>query len=127
MKPQKSIGIWMDHANAYYTELSNGEMLTHNIASTFTHEQKTSTLKHGEFTMHNKEQQWQAAFYAKLEEIILPYSNVVLFGPTDAKVELFNLLKANSKFDKIFIEYANADKMNEANQQKFIKNYFNKN
>jgi len=39
------------------------------------------------------------------------YDAVLLFGPTDAKVELFNLLKADKQFDKIKIETVPSEKM----------------
>ena len=39
--------------------------------------------------MHNKEQHEQSDYYKKLGETIKNYTEVLLFGPTDAKVELF--------------------------------------
>lgn len=127
MKLQSRLGIWMDNANAYYTEFTEATMVTHAISSAYGHEQKAATLSHGEFTMHNKEQQMQTAYYRNIAAIIVKFTDVVLFGPTTAKVELFNILKADAKFDKVNIEYANADKMNEAHQHQFIKNYFKTN
>ena len=48
----------------------------------------------------------------------------MLFGPTDAKTELFNLLKADHHFDKINIETKHADKMTENQQHAFVREYF---
>jgi hypothetical protein len=52
------------------------------------------------------------------------YDEVILFGPTDAKSELYNLLKNDHHFDKIRIEVKPADKMTENQQQAFVKKYF---
>lgn len=49
---------------------------------------------------------------------------VVLFGPTDAKVALYNILKADHRFAKIKIEIKPADKMTENQQDTFVKIYF---
>jgi ADP-heptose:LPS heptosyltransferase len=77
--------------------------------------------------MHHKEQHEQADYYKKLGEIILNYTNVILFGPTSAKQELMNSLKDNHHFDKIKIDVKPADKMTEREQQLFVKNYFHLN
>ena len=59
-----------------------------------------------------------------LEEIILSYTNVILFGPTDAKTELYNLIKNNRQFENIKIATLPADKMTENQQHAFVKEYF---
>ena len=68
--------------------------------------------------MHNKEQQLQAEFYKKLEEIILNYDDVLLFGATNAKTELFNKIQKDHRFANIKIVVKEADKM--SNTQKII-------
>ncbi len=55
--------------------------------------------------MHNKEQQQQSEYYKTLGETIKNYDDVLLFGPTNAKVELLNILKADISFSiKLKIE-----------------------
>jgi ADP-heptose:LPS heptosyltransferase len=76
--------------------------------------------------MHNKEQHEQSAYYTKLGDIIRNYSNVVLFGPTEAKAELLNILRADHRFAKIEINVQPADKMTEIQCHQFVKNYFSK-
>jgi hypothetical protein len=49
---------------------------------------------------------------------------VILFGPTDAKIELFNLIKNNRQFEHIKIATLPADKMTENQQHAFVKDYF---
>lgn len=124
-KEPKNLGIWMDHANAYLMEYAEGcDIETQSIGSAFTHEAKEETLSKSEFTMHNKEQHKQSEYYKKLGAVIKNYDTVILFGPTDAKAELHNLLKADHHFDNIKIDVKGADKMTEHQQHAYVKEYF---
>ena len=76
--------------------------------------------------MHNKEQYQQSEYYKKLREAIKNYEAVILFGPTDAKVELFTTLKADHHFEKIKIEIKQTDKMTENQQHAFVREYFSR-
>jgi len=120
----KQIGICMDHATANLMELTSGDMETKTINSKFTHEEKEDALHNGEKVMHHKEQHEQIAYYKEIAAVIKNYKEVLLFGPTDAKSELLNLLKADHHFDKINIETKQADKMTENQQHAFVKEYF---
>ena len=66
----------------------------------------------------------QAEFYKQLSEIIKNYKEVLLFGPTDAKVELHNILKANHLFANIKIDVKQADKMTEHQEHAFVREHF---
>ena len=83
-------------------------------------------MQKGESMMHNKEQQQESAYYKTLGESIKNYDEVVLFGPTNAKVELLNILKADNHFSKIKIETMQADKMTENQAHAFVRDYFSK-
>jgi hypothetical protein len=120
------LGIWMDHSNAHLMEFSPDTIETKTIVSEFTHQQKEHSLGKSENLMHNKEQYKQSEYYKKLGEVIKNYEDVVLFGPTEAKVELLNILKADHHFEKIKIETRHADKMTENQQHAFVKNYFSR-
>lgn len=125
MTIKKSLGIWMDHASAHIMELAD-PMVTTIVTSESTHEGKEKTLQKGESMMHNKNQQQQAEYYKKLGESIKDYEDVLLFGPTNAKVELLNILKADMHFDKIKIETIPSDKMTENQEHAFVREYFSK-
>ena len=124
MKTENRLGIWMDHSTAHLMEYTVDPIETKSIESKFTHEEKEHSLGKNENLMHHKEQHEQADYYKKLGEVIKNYDHVILFGPTDAKVELFNLLKANHLFEKIKIEVEQADKMTENQQHAFVKKHF---
>jgi stalled ribosome rescue protein Dom34 len=122
----KKLGIWMDHHHAHLTEFTTGEMKSEVIESTFTHKVKEESMTHGENHMHIKEQHLQLEYYKKLGEEIRHYQEVVLFGPTSAKTELFNFLRSNPRFDKIKIELSQKDKMTEHQKHAFVREHFAK-
>jgi hypothetical protein len=124
MKTTTHLGICMDHSSAHLMDASGETMVSNKIESEFTHQEKERTLEKGEHMMHNAEQQKQHAYYKKLGEVIKKYDQVVLFGPTKAKEELANILKADKHFEKIIVEVKHADKMTENQQHAFVKEHF---
>jgi hypothetical protein len=120
----KDLGIWIDHSHAILSDCTTEPMTSISIASSFTHQDKVTGMKRNEASTHRKEQQEQASYYKEISKIIEDYDRVILFGPTDAKLELFNILKANHLMDRIEITVENADKMNLREQQIFIMKQF---
>jgi hypothetical protein len=126
MTAAKKIGIWMDHSSAHLMEFTTDPIRTTIITSSFTPQEKGNSLGKSENLMHNKEQQQRAAYYKEIGEAIKKYEEVLLFGPTDAKVELLNLLRKDHLFEKIKIETKQTDKMTENQEHAFVKDYFSK-
>lgn len=114
----------MDNSSAHIIELGQETTATKVIDSKFTHEEREQSLNKGENRMHNKEQQFQAEYYKELGEIIKNYEEVILFGPTNAKVELMNILKEDQHFNKIKINVKSTDRMTDNQQVAFVKDYF---
>ncbi|GAB2616427.1 hypothetical protein GCM10027035_11030 [Emticicia sediminis] len=121
MKTTKYLGIWMDNSTAHVIEFGQETAETNAIHS----KQEQGTGKN-ENLMHNKEQRLQTEYYKELGEVIKNYEEVILFGPTNAKVELMNILKEDHHFDNIKIEVKSADKMTDNQQIAFVKDYFSK-
>ena len=92
MKSNKKIGIWMDHSSAHLIEFSETPFEVETIESKFTHQEKEKSLAKGESHLHQKEKQFLSDYYKKIAKVILNYDKVILFGPTNAKTELFNYL-----------------------------------
>ena len=115
----------MDHSHANLMEFTTN-IDTRIISSDFTHAVKEQTLSNSEHVMHNKEQHQQSAYYKKLGEEIRNYEEVILFGPTSAKQELFNLLKADHLFENIKIEIKQTDNLTENQQHAFVREHFSK-
>lgn len=121
---KKRLGIWMDHSNAHLIEFSSEAKDTKTINSDFPNEDRKETLKRSEKEMQHKEHQKQTTYYKDLAKVIENFDEVLLFGPTDAKAELFNYLKVHHKYDKIKIEVKNADKMSDVELHHFVRDYF---
>ncbi len=123
MTKVKCLGIWMDHASANLMANTN-PIETKTVVSTSVNQIKEETEGKGEKLLHNKVQQNLSVYYKKLGEVIKNFEEVILFGPTNAKVELFNTLKTDLHFEKIKIEIKQADKMTENQQHAFVRDYF---
>ncbi len=124
MATAKNLGIWMDHSTAHLMEFTTDPIETKTIDSSFTHQEKEQALGRSENLLHNKEQHQQSEYYKKLGETIKNYEKVILFGPTDAKVELFNLLSTDHRFANTQIEVIQTDKMTENQQHAFVREHF---
>lgn len=125
MEAKKLIGIWMDHSDANLIHLDT-EASDDSITSNFNSGLKAEALGRSENLMHNKEQQMHDAFYKTIGTEILKYDHVLLFGPTNAKTELFNHLKKDSHFNDITIDVESSDKMTDNEKHAFVKKHFNK-
>ena len=119
----KKIGIWMDNANAHLMEYKDS--ITSKIISfDFTREEKERSMHKSESMVHNKEQQRQAEYYKSISERIKGFDDVLLFGPTNAKVELLHILQADQSFSKVKMETRTTDKMSENQEHAYVQAYF---
>ena len=120
------LGIWMDHTTAHVMEFTTDPILTKTIQLTSSAEKKENSFGQNEIMVHHKEQRLLTDYYKKLTEIIRGYEEVLLFGPTDAKVELLNLLKDDHRFSNVKIIVTQSDKMTENQQHAFVRHHFSK-
>lgn len=120
----KKLGIWIDYQNAHLMEFTTDPIETKTIESKFSHHAIELGLHQEEGHLHIKEQYQQAGYYKSIGERIRNYESVIVFGPTDAKTELLNLLTADHRFAKIKIDVTQTDKMTESQQHAFVKEYF---
>lgn len=126
MRTKKVLGIWMDHSVAHLTELHAGVFATRIIESKPSPQLNAANLYYKDDShILSKEKGRLFAYYRKLSDASLGYEEVVLFGPTEAKNEMANILKENHLFDKIEIVVKPADKMTENEQHEFLKKFFN--
>lgn len=124
MKRNKCLAIWMDHSNAFLMKLTNDTIVTNIVVSeSMTQDVEFSSDKH-EKLIHKKERHQQLNYYKKLGDSIRNFQEVLLFGPTEAKKELLNLLKSDALFEKIRFEVRNSDKMTESQRLAFVRDYF---
>lgn len=125
MKNIKQLGIYMDHAHAFLMELENGMIISRNIVSGWK-ELAADDLPEKHFMGFNcsEKKQLQMRYFAEISYIIRHYQQVVLFGPTDAKNEMNNLLADNHLFKDIKVELVNTDKLSDKEMHTFMKEYF---
>jgi len=126
MKATKKLGIWMDHSIAYLMEFTSNPFEIKTIESKFTQLKKMEALAKSESLMRNKKQQQLSNYYKKLVEVIKDYKRVLLFVPTNAKMELFDILSQDERFATIKIEIKDTDKMTVNQKNAFVREYFSK-
>ena len=94
------------------------------LESEFTFQDRKSIFHKGESHLHNKEQHLQQKYYNEIGDAVLDFDNVLLFGPTDAKTELFNVLMESNRFGHIKLKVKTSDRLTENQQLAFVNNYF---
>lgn len=124
MKTTKKLGVWMDHSIAYLMEFTSKHFEIETIESKLTNQQKNISLAECESLIKSKEKKQLSDYYKKIGETIKNYKRVILFGPSNAKVELFDFLSEDERFLKIKFEIKNTDKMTANQQHTFVKEYF---
>lgn len=123
MGNKNKLGIWMDYANAILIDLDKNE-ITQTIVSDFDFDTQTEALQRSKNIMHNKERQMNESYYKEIGMEILKYDHVLLFGPTNARLELNNYLKDDSKFKEIQFDVQSADKMTDNEKVAFVRDHF---
>lgn len=127
MKTTKQLGIWMDHSVAHLMELKNNIIVSETIeAETIIFQEDIEINWKDETSIQNKEQYNLSHYFKKLINVIKDYDEVLLFGPTEAKSELFNLIDNIHHMDMIKFAIKTTDKMPEDLRQTFVREYFNK-
>jgi hypothetical protein len=124
MKNIKKMGIWMDHSRAIMMELIDENIITNIIDSDAAKPEKDFNLHKSEKLIHKKENHLQTAYYKKLGDVIVNFKKVVLFGPTEAKKELLNLLRVDHLFNNTQIDLIDSDKLNEVQMEAFVRDHF---
>ena len=125
MKTKKLLGIWMDHSIAHLLEFKNNIIVSETIETdSFIRDDEGINWK-DESLIRNKEQIDLSNYFNKLIQVIKDYDEVLLFGPTEAKNELFNQIDNKRNLDLIKITLKTTDKMTENQQQTFVREFFN--
>lgn len=124
MSTTKNLGIWMDHSDAHLISFNGEVSEITTISNPFNHDEKEEALSRSENLMHNKNQQHLNAFYQNLSSEIISCNNVLLFGPTDAKTELFNMLRQDLRYKDITVAVKQTDKMTDNQKKQVVRDYF---
>jgi stalled ribosome rescue protein Dom34 len=125
MKKSKKLGIWLDHTTAHLIELKDNSTHSKTIESFAVQGEKQQFGK-DESLKHNMEQDQLSEFFKRLSAVIIDYQEVLLFGPTHAKTELYNLLKEYNHFNNVKIEIETTDNLTENQLHAYVKTHFEK-
>lgn len=126
MKTKKYLGIYLDHSVAHLIEYPSSASDKKIITADTILFGNDPNLKKDESRMQQKEQNNLSDYFKIIAKIILEYDTVLLFGPTDAKVELNKLLRTNHHYDEINIELKTTDQLTDPQMVAFVRFFFNK-
>jgi len=124
MEAINKIAVYMDHFSANVIVYSKEAKLIQTIKSDFNQYEKQKIIQKGESHFHNKEQDAQSTFYKEISDAIVDYSQVLLFGTTNAKTEFLNILSTDNRFAEAVITIKNTDKLTPNKQIAFVNNCF---
>ena len=125
MKNFKQLGIYMDLTHAFLMELEDNQIISRNIVSGLNEADSTDKQENHFLGFEwTEKQHLQKVYFTEISDIISHYQQVVLFGVTDAKNELYLLLIGNPRFNDIRIELVNTNKLNKTQMHEFVKSYF---
>lgn len=124
MKTNKLTGVWMDYSKAEIMEVQGDLITSKVIESDFTFEEKQHSFFRNEGLMHKKEQRLEGEYFKSIMKELATCKQVVLFGPGDAKNELFNRITSDPHFKSIRVSVEPTDKLTEKQRQSFVRNFF---
>ena len=122
MEKKKRLGVWVGHSDAHLMEFKTDIIELNTIESTFTYQEKIE--EENERKRQAKEKRKHLKFYKDLSETIKYYDEVVIFGATDSKKTLVDILASDDKFCNIKIEVKQTEHLTEDQQHNFVKDHF---
>jgi predicted RNA-binding protein Jag len=127
METIKQLGIYIDYTNAFLMELIKKMIVSRNIEFENNERNEEINFDNQNNPLHiNNKGHLQSAYFIELSDIIRNYDQVVLFGPNEAKNELFKLLEFDHNFDNVKVQNINTDKMSEKQMHNFLKEFYSK-
>lgn len=124
MITSKKIGVWMDYSIAHIIAFSEYPFEIKTIESKFSSKEKANGLAKGERNMHSKARQLKNDYFKQIVNELMGYDKILLFGPTLAKTELYNLLSNDNHFLNVKIHCKETNKMTSNQRNKFMYDHF---
>lgn len=122
MKTKRKLGIWMNRSIAHLMEISHEPFEVTTIESDLEILEDKVAMK--KVLPPSKVKQLQLKYYNNIRKSIQDFYYVVIFGPTDAKRELFDLLAEDENLTKVKVEIKETDEMNAREKHEFVQKYF---
>lgn len=124
MNATKKAGVWMDYSEAHIMEFSENPIEIKVIKSNFKNKLRSNEKDKSEKHLHALEKQCKADYFKEIATSLLNYDKVLLFGPTNAKNELYNSLTKDTLFSKIKLYVKESGKLTFKQRSKFIYEHF---
>lgn len=136
MKNRNKAVVWLDHSNARLaTNETNGiiiiEIHSPNDGRVRIRGESGDGTQLGNYRSsnneshhHNQEIGDTRAFYKHLSELLIPYEEIHITGPTKAHDELFNFLKKEKQFQTKQLTKSSLDYLTENQLESFVKKQF---
>ena len=120
MKSRRTLSIWMDHTIAYLYEYKNNTVVTTTIVSTIRHDLgDLYSINESNGSLSPMPKPF-SVFFQEISDVIIGYEDVILFGPTGSKNELFNHLLHNHRFDRINMAIQQMEQMEDPDREAFL-------
>lgn len=133
------VAVWLDHASAEIIEYHNGEsVLLETIESPYDRKPRIegegsdvtrfgrTYSSNNEDRKHNRLQNELNSYFTDLENRVKDYKEILLFGPTNAKDQLYNRLMENKIFSAKTLAVESVDTLTENQKMAFARDFFKK-
>lgn len=120
----KKVAVYVDYFMSNIIEYLNSASRVKTIKSNFIPVEMEKMILIGEDYTRYKQPNEQQEYYLKLRNELLHYNCILLFGPTNAKIQLLNILKIGNKFSVTKIIIKNTEKLSDEQQIEFVNDCF---
>jgi stalled ribosome rescue protein Dom34 len=130
------IGIWMDHYIAHCIIAEKGIVATiknqHESHPRYegegSNETQVARLRFGnnEYQTNQIERNDLKSYFESVADFVKDYQHILVFGPTTAKKEFFNVVMDDSRFDGKTLHLENSDKLTDNQMVAFVREFYSK-
>ncbi|MGY6560372.1 MAG: hypothetical protein ACXIT9_13930 [Nitritalea sp.] len=135
------VGVWLDQAKARIFKYENGQAELYEIVDSpvetvkrIPGEEPDTTrfstnnehISNNEYRKNNITQNEINEYLKLLEQKLVPYEDILIFGPGKFKDQFINHIKENKTFGKKWIAVESADQMTANQLLAFVRDFFNK-
>lgn len=124
MIKNKQLAILVNDTNALLMELYNHMIVSRNIVFKPKEKETDSKDEHCTQLEYCVKHKREFAYYKEISDIVSHYQEVVIFGSTETKLELFKLLEANKHLSNVKIECIDTIKMSDTQMHDFVLEYY---
>lgn len=123
MRAAKKMGIWMDYSTAYLMEFTANPFEINTVESTSFDTEKRYPIDTLALLLETRKR-LLFTYYNRIANEIKNYDRLIIFGPTNAKLEFFDVLSEDTRFLQTTVELSNTSDMSPTEQHEFIRHYF---